>query len=84
MNEGALDTVDRIGIRSRPIMAIKLKFTDPRSGLDFEVETDSIKEALEFQELWFQGKSLRHVPTAKSLKINEKPLNKAVEVTKTI
>ena len=65
-------------------MAIKLKFTDPRSGLDFEVETDSIKEALEFQELWFQGKSLRHVPTAKSLKLTEKPLNKAVEVTKTI
>ena len=66
-------------------MAIKLKFTDPRSGLDFEVETDSIKEALEFQDQWFQGKSLRHVPTVKSLKLSEKPLNnKAVEVTKTI
>ena len=66
-------------------MAIKLKFTDPRSGLDFEVETDSIKEALEFQDQWFQGKSLRHVQTVKSLKLSEKPLNnKAVEVTKTI
>jgi hypothetical protein len=63
-------------------MAIKLKFTDPRSGLDFEVETNTIKEALDFQEQWFQGKSFRNIPPAKSSKLSEKAPNKALEVTK--